>query len=1083
MSPGRVASWGLVVVGLLLSLLLAPLAWVASDVRVVNSTISAQVDAKLKAPGTSMFLGVRPMPLFDSNGRLANLRDADIDTADELREVVMSQADSVGLGEIEGLLERDTDPSEREGAYSPPSKYPFNYTTIDPIVDNLLTPDVIRAEPRGVVDLASILIVAAARKDLSGADIYSGAAVAYSILRRAREVENSCDVQLNLAFLVSLGIDPHIDGTELEFAKAIELCPNDLTPLWWLGQSRLMRALEENDEKRDSRSLLAYADEPFDEIRRRFPTSPLGWAGSADLRLEIAATNDNVGWRYFESRRWRREALDLYQTARQLSDHPGLLAGHARALSALGRHEDAIKLIDQLVRLQPDARVYHVLHANILQAAGRHKEAAGIAGRENLPALPEGLRLAPSTFIAPTSAVLPEHVPFRFGMSRTRGAVVVDANSPHSGGAYTVDLGFLPKHRWGFDGLDTSNGWCKGVVYAVNAIASHQHEELAEVGPNAYQEEDPLCSSYSEAALRSGGMTNGDVTPQALFRMVATSELNESSPRALTASSDEAAAVYDLWQDLWRWAGDLEKAASVAQAWSRNLPKDPVARQRLGEIRFLQGEFESASNLFAEDSGAGSSFERQLQLGTSLELQGHVKEARNVLTRLIERGNAWEDRTDELSAYAHSQRGTLELRAGNLEEAVDDLRASIAALNDGGATPRGSQENNLSIALTKLGRSRPAIATARHSLRLDPDNPVYIDTLAFAENFGDNPSAAIATYRRAVDADPSLFPAWNNMAVLQAKEGHHDEAVAALRRAIQIRPGYAIAWKNLGIVLKGSWSNFLSSQGALARASHHQRSMRGGDAELEFDKRIYESGLDVSKPVAPDWAFATTSREPVNLFTLSMILLLLWRVARTLGFDKVTGALTTRAVGFVPRDVRWLRRLRRKRAPGWTLLMVPAVLAVPIARSDLSVLELVVFAFGAAILAALPVSARQLYSRKSNRAIKHFSWPPGMLLGVLASPLVSFAPPACMQDEQPNSRSRWAGPVALACAGVIFMVMSYFIPAPVVRNLAMAAITVLGSAMIPVDPYEGALISRRSVDIGITAAFTLATIAFTARWI
>ncbi|MEI2784115.1 MAG: hypothetical protein V9E82_00170 [Candidatus Nanopelagicales bacterium] len=39
------------------------------------------------------------------------------------------------------------------------------------------------------------------------------------------------------------------------------------------------------------------------------------------------------------------------------------------------------------------------------------------------------------------------------------------------------------------------------------------------------------------------------------------------------------------------------------------------------------------------------------------------------------------------------------------------------------------------------------------------------------------------------------------------------------------------------------------------------------------DETIYDSGVDVSRPIAPGWTYATSASEPVLGFAITMLLL------------------------------------------------------------------------------------------------------------------------------------------------------------------------------------------------------------------
>ena len=53
-------------------------------------------------------------------------------------------------------------------------------------------------------------------------------------------------------------------------------------------------------------------------------------------------------------------------------------------------------------------------------------------------------------------------------------------------------------------------------------------------------------------------------------------------------------------QNMWRYAGDLEKAGVAAKRWSDAEPSDPNGPDRAGEIAYLQGNFATAASDFAD---------------------------------------------------------------------------------------------------------------------------------------------------------------------------------------------------------------------------------------------------------------------------------------------------------------------------------------------------------------------------------------------------------------------------------------------------------------------------------------------------
>ena len=113
--------------------------------------------------------------------------------------------------------------------------------------------------------------------------------------------------------------------------------------------------------------------------------------------------------------------------------------------------------------------------------------------------------------------------------------------------------------------------------------------------------------------------------------------------------------------------------------------------------------------------------------------------------------------------YTRSQLGSLALRPGDLDEAAHELTAALdwvpgrtgppvrTTRSVGPAGYRlscGAQDNNLALALATLGRGDDSVTYAGSALAHDPANPIYVDTVAFAQDLAGHEHAAAAAYRR-----------------------------------------------------------------------------------------------------------------------------------------------------------------------------------------------------------------------------------------------------------------------------------------------------------------------------------------------
>ena len=143
-----------------------------------------------------------------------------------------------------------------------------------------------------------------------------------------------------------------------------------------------------------------------------------------------------------------------------------------------------------------------------------------------------------------------------------------------------------------------------------------------------------------------------------------------------------------------------------------------------------------------------------------------------------------------------------------------------------------------------------------------------------AERAGDH-DAAIRFNRAALAADGTAYPAANDLAVLLARQGEDDAAVAALRRAVGAEPRTRWAGSTSASCSAGMGPvHLLSSQGALARAFTLDPDLRDRKREPTIDAKTYRSGLDVSRPLPPEWSFAASQKQaPAK--TVGLVALLL----------------------------------------------------------------------------------------------------------------------------------------------------------------------------------------------------------------
>jgi tetratricopeptide (TPR) repeat protein len=366
-------------------------------------------------------------------------------------------------------------------------------------------------------------------------------------------------------------------------------------------------------------------------------------------------------------------------------------------------------------------------------------------------------------------------------------------------------------------------------------------------------------------------------------------------------------------------------------------------------------------------------------------------------------------------------------------------------------------ENN--AAIVEIARERPESGRvmARRALAADPENPALLMTAGFAAERAGDRDEAIRLNRAALAADVTAYPAANDLGVLLARRGDDDAAVAALRRAVGAEPRYALGWFNLGVVLAGMGpAKLLASQGALARAFQLEPALRDREREPTIDARTYRVGLDVSRPLPPEWSFAASQEQaPAKTVGLVAILLAAFALSRTLATRASGRALAETWLGHVDRATGRMGWLRRLAHPAIAVVATLLVFLAPLARDPSGGLTAAVAgALGLCVLIAVALRGRRTAGGRRQR-----TWPPGLLFGLGgAAAGVSWAPLPVL-GEGASPRMHWAAPAAVAVVAVPLVIATAWSDVPLTRSLAAAALIMAASLLTPVKPVDGGAIA------------------------
>jgi tetratricopeptide (TPR) repeat protein len=962
--------------------------------------------------------------------------------------------------------------------------YPFDYGPVTAYAQYA----VIQGSEEDALDLVGLLMLTAATAhydssydhwnenswDSKPATSMGGRAIlALSLADAAAKQFDTCDAHLAKAHALSLlQLGPSAWGEDLgeAFDTAVSACPADPT-------ASVLQAMFEikagSSTCGDSPSWKAFA-------------SPDSWSKLADDTAFLVAQWPNVaavhvvaGDTYrvlaevatpFSARHYRELATVEYQHAMALSPDPSIGISLAANLLEVGRVETAREVIDTVAAAAPDAPGVHLALARVAAFEGNFAAASQEASLST-----QDLDLPRDPVLVPS--LVPVTVP---GNPVT---VTMLGGSWCAGGSSVEDLGFVPT-------------WRPTITMTFLMPAYFRGEENVEKVDFAEEEREDFALLVTTVA---------------------------------GAPSD----LQDKVQNLLRRFGRLEEAATVVTQWTAAQPTSGLAWERLGEIYFLQERWAEsldasvkATGIYDRTGAAKDSYNPKVNRCDRGDFTGpgwvELREAatarkmgeyRQALAAL---GHATTNMPVQCESSGLDGRLYLPLEHGQLAYLQEDYESALHFMTEASEQQvgeRGAAEQGASLSAFALGRYEEALSWAQQALIIDPYNPLYQEAVADAQRAlgQDSPPSSqdestgptrtvdpngstaagpatteepstradlIAIYQASLDLDPTLFSSWNNMGVLLAQEGEVGQAKEAFEQAIAVMPDYAWAWHNLGVVEAGQFglTHFLRSQGALGIANNLNTSFKNADPVLTFDDNVYQSGLDVSKAIPPDWRLANTVRTTPSLLTIGLVIIIVLRVAWDLGKDWIAGTGAAKAMSSLRTSRHWPRWLTGRIHPMMTALVSLAALVWLTGPAGLGETIAVVASAGA--LLGLHTVIPHILS--DTPASDHTSSLPASVVTAVLAPFgLGFAPPAPLAgvNDQAPTKVRWAGPISLAAMSVVFAGLAIATGVPITRALAMGALLVLSSALVPVHPLDGSRIDLgRWADLAVTLALAGGTI-------
>lgn len=452
---------------------------------------------------------------------------------------------------------------------------------------------------------------------------------------------------------------------------------------------------------------------------------------------------------------------------------------------------------------------------------------------------------------------------------------------------------------------------------------------------------------------------------------------------------------------------------------------------------------------------------------------------------------------------------------------------------------RGALEQLASVSAFAAGDYQSAKEWARKAVGYDPKSPLYQEALADAQRaLAENPDSAdssdnqdassdsqaeseskpksaadanelMENYREALQSNNSLFSSWNNLGVLQAQRNDVDTAIDSFERAIAANPDYALAWFNLSVAesQRANPISFLRSQGARGKAGSLDAELKNADSEFTFDNKTYSSQIDVSKAIPSDMQLADNLRAAPRALTASLGLLVIGRILSALFGDWITGKVSeelTPKLDTLRKRILMLLRphggaagedgsvtdnhhgvgLLSRILGGPMLTMTVSFAALVWISGASSIAEYMLAAIFALVLLVLPAIVAEWVGGDKSHADHHRSfWPASLITVVLMlTPWqLGFAPPSPIDatvdgKDVARRKGRW-GMMVLGVVSGAMCVVAILTSVPIIRMASATALVVIGSALTPVDPLDGAQIELPGwMDWLITVVMTALTV-------
>jgi hypothetical protein len=159
-----------------------------------------------------------------------------------------------------------------------------------------------------------------------------------------------------------------------------------------------------------------------------------------------------------------------------------------------------------------------------------------------------------------------------------------------------------------------------------------------------------------------------------------------------------------------------------------------------------------------------------------------------------------------------------------------------------------------------------------------------------------------------------------------------------------------------------------------------------------------------------------------------------------------------------------IRGLSRLRHPAWAVITTAVTFLLAYLRHAGSATEIAAYVLGVLVLTGVAMCSRIAVAARANVAMTQTSWPPGMAFGLVSGIIgLPWAPLPVVKSSPESTRVHLAAPLTLVALSVALFVESAWLGVPLTQSLAVVALVMAGSTLLPIKPLDGANVGKAGI--------------------